>query len=231
MNWFKLASTGSQIETATSFISRKIFNQILSGGGFSIGSVIVPSSIFPVKLVNKNIVVDYNISELKKSNAKIIGKPVYVSGSFQTTKNSNLIILEIQVMNYFKNGIKKEYYQSLIMEMKSVIRHELEHLKDMHTGNIQENEDSGLNDKGTPVLERIRKYFLDPTEISAFVSEIWMDSKKTRTDFMKNLDNYINAVSKRLSIYYKIPLKDVGVLMPEVAQKWKAYAKERYHII
>lgn len=157
--------------------------------------------------------------------SKQLNDNIKISG--MTTHNQMFLSVEIGQM--FVPANYGEAYTKLV----NVIRHELEHV-DQH----QKKKKSGEILKPTYDIEnalsgdhqQMLNYLLDPSEMAAFVSEIYMNAKKTRRPFRSAFQDRIKTFSN-LMFKAGVPPQDIYATLIKVSNAWGQYARKRYPIL
>jgi len=118
----------------------------------------------------------------------------HVGGGFSWDKKDRSqasIIIVISVNKNRKGPFKESFLQNLHQEISNSIRHELEHFRQYHMGDIGE-DPSGTGVLNTP--EKARKYFFHRDEVNAYLREALYRTRKNKgTTLTENIMNIIDA--------------------------------------
>lgn len=197
-------------ESKEDVLSRKITNHILDLIKFWDGDQTVKT--FDINNIHLNIQIFVDES-LK--NIRIIGETI-------DDKNINLMIKTPTT------SINKQTLSLIYFKLLSVLRHELEHLRQFKTNIMNptyNNDEFFSND-----LEAIKHYLLDPKEIEALTAEIKLISRKTKIDFNDAFKERIKPFVNQL-LQTKANKQKIMSLLSEVKQKIFQYAQKRWKLL
>jgi hypothetical protein len=115
----------------------------------------------------------------------------------------------------------KEKMSLIVANLKDTIRHELEH----------SSQDAKRFEKFIKVgyesnNENIEEYYLDSTEVEAYVAGLYKMAKMQKRSFIKLINIYLKAIIKPQAQEAKI--KDVDGFLEKIKNKWVLYAKKRF---
>ena len=122
-------------------------------------------------------------------------------------------------MYFYPGTFAKKHLQKLVLVLKMTIRHELEHSR-------QEINDITYSDRFD--AQGVLDYFLDPSEIEAWVVALYKRAKMLKQPFFevmhKVLEKQIYAWADSMNMDYK----EADDIIEKVKDEWSAYAYERF---
>lgn len=168
-----------------------------------------------------------------------IDKPEVFDGTFNASRQT--ITLRV-VWPVELNSDIRRHYQELQGEVKNVLRHELEHYRQVERGSNdsswksdwkQHNAAKAVNPTRSDVAEMVfydpeatRKYLLSPLEVEAFVMGAYKEAKSKKLPLSQVLKSNLNDLLASMEVG-GLSSKDRFVIGAEVWTAWKAYTKER----
>lgn len=141
------------------------------------------------------------------------------------------MIIQIQVVST-TGAVKLQHLSAIQAECYNAIRHELEHstqTTEKLIGGLRAGGDmmSGIPRQVWSDPKILSNYFLSEAEIEAFVAGLFHVAKRTRTPFIKVLDELIEKLMRQTTRYGSDAVEMRNVLLT-VKWKWLAYAKKRF---
>lgn len=197
-------------ESQEDILSRQITNHIIQLIKFWDGDQSIKT--FDINNIHLNIQIFLDDS-LK--NIRIIGETI-------DDKNINLMIKTPTIK------INNKTLSSIYFKLLSVIRHELEHLRQFKTSAIKPTYDN--DEFFSNNLEAIEHYLLDPREIEALATEIKLLSRKLNITFNDAFKERIKPFVNQL-LQIKANKQKIMSLLSEVKQKIFQYAQKRWKLL
>lgn len=168
-----------------------------------------------------------------------IERPEVFDGTFNASKQT-ITIRVIWPVEF--SGDVRQHYQELQGEVKNVLRHELEHYRQVERGSNdsswksdwkQHNAAKAVNPTRSDVAEMVfyepaatRKYLLSPLEVEAFVMGAYKEAKSKKLPLSQVLKSNLTDLLVNMEVG-GISSKDRFTIGAEVWNTWKAYVKER----
>lgn len=196
--------TETHLETLSKNIARQLFTYIKSWDGNKFIKIFIINNT-PIKLIIKN-------------EPSIENNTVRVKGD--TTNDQ----IKVYVLCKDKQ-IQPSLYELIYTRLTNILRHELEHFKQLQSNNIDSPYDSDKILSGDP--DEIEKYLTHPMEVEAYVSDIYLAAKQGKTTFneifKKRMHSFVNSMLKN-----QIDKKTIFDVLSHVKKIWFQYAMKRF---
>lgn len=131
---------------------------------------------------------------------------------------------------YIAPGFSYSDFRSFYADLQNTVRHELEHfIQHAVKSNIQESV-SGMNSarNNKERWNGLKQYYLNGSELEAFVTSLYYQSKKTRRPFRQVLSLYLNHDAQNIIKHNNIHPEEVYSFMSDIYNRYLSYAQKRY---
>lgn len=118
-----------------------------------------------------------------------------------------------------------DHYEQTYHKLRSVLRHEYEHSLQLKRGDAEPGYDPDNALSGDP--NEMLRYLTDPNEIEAFVSDVYLNAKKTRRPFKVAFNDRITPFARKM-LNSGVDKRMVIATLAKVKRSWFTYAAGRY---
>jgi hypothetical protein len=134
----------------------------------------------------------------------------------------------IHLFLYLPDHFNFKMYSQLIIEIMKCLRHEFDHIDNFKKGKLTSWDEAQSPDAPTANINTYKKYLLDPSEMTAYVSEAYYEAKKSHLPFDFVLKRLMTDMKNYMSGYPNAEKKDIEIVVSEVYNKYMDYAKTKY---
>lgn len=162
---------------------------------------------------------------LKKRN----DKNVYVSGSWVPALDELNINVFLETLD---GTYDKTLTSDLYAKLLETVRHEVEHSNQEKPANMFTDEDEDEEESIIWTdINRLQHYFTSEREVSAFVSGLYHQAKRTRRPFIDVMNDKLDAY-KRVALHYHdedvVSQMRIKFMFDRIRNAWTEYAKKRF---
>ena len=186
------------------------------------------NSILPERIRNRLSEVFLGMYLIIKFPQKMVDE-FYTHGMAGLTHDDQgFLLINVDLKRSFSERDYRDFYNKL----QFTIRHELEHfVQIMIKENTNERESAPNFNRATSyndLWDKVQSYYLNPSELEAFVTGFYYQAKKTKQPFKAVVSKYLYEEAKIMSTNFRIPVEEVYMFMRKVYDKYLAYAQQRY---
>jgi hypothetical protein len=241
MNWYILAKQGSKYETYARNIASWVLQQIKANHQSHGFSLMYAEDDFERKLksVLSNLYFSYKVT-INDQADQVYHKgafsidPIYSDDGIAETSGEPKITIDLVLPSWPPD---KTAYNQIYNSVLEVVRHELEHFTQYKNNyrkwkkrkyyNPEKQNFSNLFGPPDSFTTSIYNYLTQPTEISAWVSQMYLLAKKRKVPFYSILREKI-AFIKQKFITEGVSVEEAERTSDMIGLKWQLYAEQRY---
>lgn len=137
---------------------------------------------------------------------------------------------KIRIFVKLGQGFLPERFPITHQKLINVLRHELEHFRQYQRAKAKKEKLEPTYDVETALSgdpDAMRSFLLDPSEIEAFVSDIYMNAKKQRRPFEDAFKDRIRTFGKKM-FRAGATKQEVRQIVFDVRKAWFDYARRRF---
>lgn len=214
------ASGGQKIDSLTREVGRLVIDALKSDEVFSKISKKIPTSfnIPGEKIERLDIIPVDNIKVNFEFNSALDPQEMRVSGKYNSTPYVN----EIQIfVEYPERPFRIKDIGAIYSRIIGGIRHEIEHVVQHFSYGTQKLPSVPKS------LEDFIKYYLDPSEVEAYVTEAHMKAVTNKTPISEELEAIFDEALENADAA-GLDFDDIDILEDAMRKEYTAYARQRY---
>jgi hypothetical protein len=246
MNWYKESKQGSYYETYARQIASWVIDSIKQGSQSNSFRIGFNENYYPIEksLGNSGLGKFYctyrvDVNPQINYEGEFEVEPIYGDDGSPETNGESVIRIKISLTEF---PPKPDLYSHIYENVMEVVRHELEHFGQNKSNyrkwrksrqTYYDPKKTNYNDMFGSVQDSYEvsayKYMTQPTEIGAFVSQLYLISKKKRISFYSLLKDKCNQLKNHFIAKGVDPQKAENI-SDKIGLKWQLYAEQRYPV-